>query len=209
MAWYVFALVDDHADRHTRNRSHWSARHPPRRARFWPSSNAAPTCRRRSSAPCSATRRSSAILLRASRRSCPCGSAPSSIRTRSKKCSASAKKTWLTASISSEDECSLRGGKSRGAEGRGAGTEDRVRGLKGPGRTVGDGLSPARGADRDPCQHPQPGGLSAQAEAALAAERYQPATPSAPESLYHLVARADARSYKGLGAELASPGKMS
>lgn len=42
----------------------------------------------------------------------------------------------------------------------------------------------------------------------LAAERYQPATPSGPESLYHLVARADARSYKRLGAELASTGKM-
>ncbi len=41
----------------------------------------------------------------------------------------------------------------------------------------------------------------------VAAERYQPATASAPESLYHLVARTDATSYRRLGAELASAGR--
>ena len=41
----------------------------------------------------------------------------------------------------------------------------------------------------------------------VAAERYQPATASAPESLYHLVARTDATSYQRLGDELASAGR--
>lgn len=41
----------------------------------------------------------------------------------------------------------------------------------------------------------------------VAAERYQPATASTPESLYHLVARTDAGAYQRLGAELASAGR--